>query len=315
MMKRFCGVIAVMLLIFGCEQAQMQQRGIQNKEMAPPKVGDVGKCVVLDTEFPCNPCTASGVTAAKNEAVFVTSPEQVHAVSDGLKTLNFNETRSIAFADQKVNAVQKTIKFEGQTYEYKALIYTSKAMQDRVAQSILTKNGQPASRLEELKLVLAGKIQYPDYAGVWFPAQRVGPVSKKLPLDSTLSKQVIIYDGDGAKVEEVGTLKDGRVIKHITPVNGVAKYFAVEETKILKSKAVETREIQTNDVASGRQEGSKVNLATIREDLGLEPGDEVLKIIVNTQQFTEVEYATKTVFVQKDVNTVVQTAVLYSYLD
>jgi hypothetical protein len=150
--------------------------------------------------------------------------------------------------NDNVRVDQKIIRDGNDTYEWTAIVYKGS---DRIAARSLLKNGKPASRLDELKLVLDNKIPLAVHGGHWFPAKNQGACPE------------FRYGrmGKNPKVETVATLPDGRVIKHITQ-DGISPYFAVETIRKAKlSYSFVITMSPTNDCCGGQ----KSHWATLEE--------------------------------------------------
>lgn len=186
----------------------------------------------------CGRETASGVPEIKAEDICLNPTEnRVNDVILAMDKSGFDKVRSIAICGDVVGVVEKKVSNEGKNFIYKAITYTDGHLGDRVAiYSVIAEDGTVATPLEELLLVLANKIPFNAYGGMWFPHRTWGPA-----IEFGYSQ-----DNANTKIEIVKTLDDGRIIKHITQNNGVP-YFAIETPKKIKNTYVVTKEIQADN--------------------------------------------------------------------
>ncbi len=286
-------------------------------EAVDPLAGNLSKCKVKThrgktAEIVCGKETASGVPSMPFSTVCDCVEDSGSSVGDIVAEMDrtgFKTVRAIASCGEVVGSEERKVRLNDKTFVYKAITYKAKAYScfaDRVAvYSVKDANGVDATPLEELLLILEKRIPFNAYSGLWFPHRTWGPAAE------------FGYGKIGAnpKIEEVMTLPDGRVIKHITQ-DGVAPYFAIETRKMVKSKRVESREIQGDAILRERGRDRYV-FPTEKELLerGIIPeGGRVLQVIgVSEIDVDNVLYATKTVAVVVEENKPLVWATCYPY--
>lgn len=180
---------------------------------------------VLGVSKICKTCSSKEQISEGDPKVMVVDvpgKRIVPKTCDAMREIGVKQVVGMCLMNEKVKTESRTFKYEGNVYEWKAIIYDGPEF-PRYAARTLTKNGTPATRLEELKLVISGKIDLAVWGGHWLPPRNQGVCTEfgygKL--------------GKNSKVDVVATLPDGRIIKSITQ-DGMCDYFAVETVRNVK---------------------------------------------------------------------------------
>ena len=139
-------------------------------------------------------------------------PGQWMGIHEAMAKLNFKTVIHFPCQDGKVKVVQKNVQLDGENYKYEAILVPM-ACEEVVSNRRLTKNGQPASRLEELRLHVDGQI--PLF---------IGPYDWGRPVKAGSAFE-FGYLGKSEKVYE----SDEMVILHISPsIEDASPYYSIE---------------------------------------------------------------------------------------
>jgi hypothetical protein len=242
----------------------------------------------------CGRETASGVPPIELGSV-CSNPTQskVDDIVAAMDRTGFEKIRLVAHCGEVVGTEERKVSAEGKTFTYKAITYEGSNFADRVAvYTLKDANGVDATPLEELMLILNNQIPFNAYSGMWFPHRTWGPALE------------FGYGRIGAnpKVEVVKTLADGRVVKHVTQ-DGVAPYLAIETVKVIKSRRIESREIQ-GEPSRRENAGDRYVFPTEQEliERGIIPeGGRLLQVIgVSNIEVDNVVYTSKTISIAVD---------------
>jgi len=224
----------------------------------------------------------------------------VDDVVDAMRQSGFGQIRGVPTMGERIKFIDKEIEHEGKTYKFKAMYYDDGAFYfpRYVAREI------NANRLEELKLILAGKIPHTVYGGGWLPKRIDGPCEG--------------LDYKKSKVEVVATLPDGRIIKHVTPVDDCVPYFSVETIKRVKRPVIFSQELNPTD-RFGRTE--KYYIPTPQEiEKKLKSTGEIAEDVKVIQVYavdgivTRDIVAPATVVTRQDIEVNIVTAEVYPYI-
>jgi hypothetical protein len=171
----------------------------------------------------------SSMSVTKETVTIVTGQIETPEVIKAMNEAGFKVVNDVPAANEKVRLVNKT--FDGK--KYIAIEYYGGGRGVVTAASKFE-----GTRLEEMLLVLNGKLDYPVFSDKWLKPINQGILVGQNP-NFEYGKL-----GKNPKVDKVAELKDGRIVYHVTQ-EGIAPYFAVETIK----KDVEEREIKITDYA------------------------------------------------------------------
>jgi hypothetical protein len=164
---------------------------------------------------------ASSVTVTNTQVDVVYTPDVNKAMAAG----GFKKVMDLPANGEKVRLVNKT--FDGK--KYTAIEYYGGGRGVVTAASKFE-----GSRLEEMLLVLDGKLAYPVFSDGWLKPINQGTIVGKNP-NFEYGRL-----GKNPKTEKVADLKDGRIVLHVTQ-EGILPYFAVESSE-------DTPQLKTQEV-------------------------------------------------------------------
>lgn len=241
----------------------------------------------------------------------------VPEVCDAMAKLGFKSVFSIPCINETVVAENRVI--DG--FTYKAIVYHQKNggpnFIPKIAISALyNADGTPATKLDYLKLVLAGKLDYPAYAGVWLPKKSYPPA-----LEYTWRK--------GTKIETVAVLEDGRSINLIRPANAtpmfsVERHWVATVNDVTSKLIVTPRHTTTKDRIRGnnRKKWEVPTEQSLRRDGYLNDNEMLLRVIaVEEVQMSEsintvdTEFETTQVFVTQERKVPQMSMIVYPYTE
>lgn len=285
-MKKYLGICILFLFSVGVAGDVCTIRGVNG----PVQINCTGSA------FGQTPITLAQLTA---------KTEPVHKVDDviaGMKKLGFNEIYSIPFGDEMVITDERSV--DG--YSYRALVYKGKGcFEPKIARSSLTKaDGSPAGRLEELKLMLTGKIPYAVYNGVWFPSRMQGPAEE-------------LSYGAQAEVTTLETLADGRVVR-LVRIPGSVPFFSVELTKKVMKKDMATKQVITDESTenSSKQVYRIPTEKELRDKGIIQPDEKIVQMLaVDTISMMNRAYVTRTMAVQQEREVTQTLSAIYPFIE
>lgn len=313
-MKKFISVILVFsFAVFGCQSSTISQA-----ISGPDRIPAVGACEknctingqLGEVALPCTSQVAAGLAQPiPAEAIWKKDTSaRVAEVCQLMEKAGFKTIYAVPCGDEAASIDNRIISLGGDVFTWKAIMYASKSgvVEPRVAVRSLTKNGVPATRLEELKLVLAGKIPLAVIGGGWLPPKRQG-----VAMEFGYGKL-----GKNAKVATVEVLPNGDSIKQVTQ-DGYASYFAVETTKTIVKKEVELRTVTTGSTTDLTRQTAILPTESELKERGIMSADSrlVRVLATNVVEIADQKIEEKVIAVEKNVETTVTSTVTYPYAD
>lgn len=262
--------------------------------------------------------TAFGQTPiAISELTRNPSVNNVPEVCDAMAQLGFKSVFSIPCTNETVVAENRIV--DG--FNYKAIVYHQKDggpnFLPKIAVSALyNADGTRASNLDYLKLVLAGKLDYPAYAGVWLPKRSYPPA-----MEYTWRT--------GAVIEKVAELNDGRIINLIRIKNSTP-FFCVETHGYVMKKEVTVKDVvtprsNTSRNKSGNATRKKWVLPTeesLRKDGYLKDEEQLLRVVAveeieSSESVTDADviYETEQVIITKERRVPQMSMTVYPFVE
>lgn len=300
-MKKVLGFIFVLMMSVNIFAADAGSPVCESKLSVKGQLGEV--------IIPCTTQTAAGLAEpiSMEQLIKIDTSARVAEICGLMKKAGFPIIRGIACGDEDAYIDERSVKYEGTVFNWKAIMYKSQSgiLTSRVAIRELTTDGRPATRLEELLLVLDGQIPYAVVGGKWLPSKHQG-----IALEFGYGRM-----GPNPKVEVVDTKAD-RIIKHITQ-DGFAPYFAVETFKKVMKKEVEIRIVNEEEVRESNRTCYRIPTEAEMKERGIISQDATLVQVLatNAVEFENIQYKTKTIAVTRNVEDTVTSVITYPYAD
>lgn len=230
------------------------------------------------------------LVSCSSEAPVTQGTADPEVLSRAMAELGVKELRSLPCGDQKA----KVVKTEVEGFKFGAIVYESSRWKDDYPARTFS-----GSRVEEIRLILEGKIPHTWKGGNWLLPKKVG-VAEKFDYLSL---------GPNTRVEEAFRLPDGRVVKHVIP-QGSCPYFAVETPQKVRVKDAMAVTLYPVEV-----EG-KVRFPTASElsDAGVvPPGAKIIKTLASSETSGCGAACSKVVLVEWETEKTLWELTIYPY--